>query len=154
MAAAPSTFRSNLATNLRGAVLSPARPVDYKRQFFNPGVNNQFLRKPYCVQKLAGLGEPPHIIANMAITPHDDHRFILHAFFQESSGVYSAVLSCGAGTQGGIVQLQRHLIFLMIPPLALIDLLILKIAQVKENSLEKMKYLETIREMYRGIIKR
>ncbi len=42
----------------------------------------------------------------------------------------------------------------MIPPLALIDLLILKIAQVKENSLEKMKYLETIREMYRGIIKR
>lgn len=42
----------------------------------------------------------------------------------------------------------------MIPPLALIDLLILKIAQIKENSLEKMKYLETIREMYRGIIKR
>ncbi len=108
MAAAPSIFRSYLATNLRGAILSPARPVDYKRQFFNPGVNNQFLRKPYCVQKLAGLGEPPHIIANMAITPHDDHRFILHAFFQESSGVYSAVLSCGAGTQGGIVQLQRH----------------------------------------------
>ena len=42
----------------------------------------------------------------------------------------------------------------MMSPLALIDLLILKIAQLKEDPLEKMRYLETLREMYSGIIKR
>lgn len=42
----------------------------------------------------------------------------------------------------------------MMSPLALIDLLILKIAQIEENPLEKMKYLEKLREMYSGIIKR
>ncbi|WP_088186859.1 MurR/RpiR family transcriptional regulator [Desulfosporosinus sp. FKA] len=42
----------------------------------------------------------------------------------------------------------------MMSPLALLDLLILKIAQLKENPLEKMKYLQELRETYGSIIKR
>jgi len=42
----------------------------------------------------------------------------------------------------------------MMSPLALIDLLVLWIARIKVNSLEKMQYLEYIREKYNGLIKR
>jgi DNA-binding MurR/RpiR family transcriptional regulator len=42
----------------------------------------------------------------------------------------------------------------MVSSVALIDLLVIKIAQLKEDSIDKMKTLEAIREQYSYLIKR